>query len=271
MIRLNHRRKLAIATYNAPREANIYGKLSIDASQALAYIEHLRETTGERVTITHLVGRAVAEGLKHAPTLNGRLVGPFHLANPNVAISFLVAIADQEDLAKVKVDDADRKSVVEIASELNRRAELVRSQKDPDFESGKRLLRLLPIWLIRPIAEVTGLLTSGLGISARPLGLEALPFGACVITSVGMFGVDEGYVPPTPWARVPSWVLIGAIREQAVVRDGKIIVRPMLTITATIDHRFIDGLQGANLTKVVRDVLENPWKLEGLESPPSGV
>jgi pyruvate dehydrogenase E2 component (dihydrolipoamide acetyltransferase) len=45
----------------------------------------------------------------------------------------------------------------------------------------------------------------------------------------------------------------------------------MLTITATIDHRFIDGLQGANLTNVVRDVLENPWKLEGLESPPSGV
>jgi hypothetical protein len=44
VIRLNHRRKLAIATYDAPREANIYGKLTVDASQALAYIDPLRKT-----------------------------------------------------------------------------------------------------------------------------------------------------------------------------------------------------------------------------------
>ena len=34
-----------------------------------------------------------------------------------------------------------------------------------------------------------------------------------------------------------------------------------MTITATIDHRFIDGFQGGVLAKVVRDVLENPWQL----------
>jgi len=271
VIRLNHRRKLAIASYVAPREGNIYGKLTIDASQALAYIDHLRETTGERVTITHLVGKALGEGLRHAPTLNARLVGTLHLPNPDVSISFLVAIPDQEDLAKVKIADIDRKSIPEIARELGERAEQVRAGGDPDFESGKRLLQFLPIWLIRPVAALTGLLTSGLGLSARPLGLEALPFGACVVTSVGMFGVDEGFVPPTPWARVPVWVLVGAIREQAVVRDGQVTVRPLMHLTATIDHRFIDGQQVAKLTQIVREVLENPWKLEGLESPPSGV
>ena len=33
------------------------------------------------------------------------------------------------------------------------------------------------------------------------LGLEAFPFGSAVITSVGMMGLDEGFAPPTPFAR----------------------------------------------------------------------
>ena len=88
--------------------------------------------------------------------------------------------------------------------------------------------------------------------------LEAFPFGACVITSVGMLGLDEGFVPPTPFARVPLYVLLGAIRDQAVVEDGQVVVRPMLTITATIDHRFMDGFQGAVLARKVREIFADP-------------
>lgn len=61
MPKMSLRRKLAIATWSNPREGNIYGKLTLDASEALAYLDYLRQTTGEKVTITHLVGRACAE------------------------------------------------------------------------------------------------------------------------------------------------------------------------------------------------------------------
>ena len=43
----NTRRKLAIASWSAPREGNIYGKLTLDATEALAYIEWLRAKTGD--------------------------------------------------------------------------------------------------------------------------------------------------------------------------------------------------------------------------------
>mgnify|MGYP002635071220 CR=1 FL=1 len=60
MARMSVRRKLAIATWSAPREGNIYGKLTVDARPALAYVEQQREATGEKITITHVVGAAVA-------------------------------------------------------------------------------------------------------------------------------------------------------------------------------------------------------------------
>ena len=84
---------------------------------------------------------------------------------------------------------------------------------------------------------------------------------------MGMFGIDEGYIPPTPWARAPVWILIGAIKQQPAVVDGEIKARPIVAITATIDHRFMDGMKLAGLSKMVREVLENPWKLDGLEGP----
>ena len=71
----NVRRKLAIASYGAPREGNIYGTLRLDASPALKYIEYLRQTTGRKVSITHLVGKAVGMGLAATPTLNGQFYG----------------------------------------------------------------------------------------------------------------------------------------------------------------------------------------------------
>ena len=40
----------------------------------------------------------------------------------------------------------------------------------------------------------------------------------------------------------------------------------MLTLTATVDHRFVDGYQLGTLAKVIRSVLTDPWQLEGGKS-----
>jgi pyruvate dehydrogenase E2 component (dihydrolipoamide acetyltransferase) len=51
------------------------------------------------------------------------------------------------------------------------------------------------------------------------------------------------------------------VREAAVVQDGAIVARAQLTITATIDHRYVDGFQLATVAKTIRATLENPWDL----------
>ena len=127
---------------------------------------------------------------------------------------------------------------------------------------------MLPTWLIRPILWLTGFLTGALGVDMKALGLEAFPFGACVISNVAMFGLDEGYQPPTPFARVPLYVLVGAVRPRVVYHEGEVVVQPQLTLSATIDHRFIDGAQGGLLAREVRSLLESPWRLDGLDHPP---
>lgn len=261
------RRKLAIATWSAPREGNIYGKLTVDATEALRWLDAHREKTGEKLTITHLVGKAVAKALAKAPDLNGYIRFGRYIPHDTVDVAFLVTLEDGKNLAKVKVNDVDKKSISELAAALKGSTELLRTGKDESFKKSMGPIQMLPTWIIRPVLSITGFLASSLGLSIPALGVERFPFGGAIITSVGMLGLDEGFAPPTPFARVPVYVLIGAVKDAPAVVDGQLAIRKQIVITATIDHRFMDGYQGAILAKMVREVLESPWTLDA----PSGV
>ncbi|MFU8805925.1 MAG: 2-oxo acid dehydrogenase subunit E2, partial [Bradymonadaceae bacterium] len=263
------RRKLAIATWSAPGEGNIYGKITLDMTEAQRYIAHARETTGEKVTITHLVGKAAARGLAASPTLNGRVVFNRFVPFDTVDIAFLVSIGEGNDLGKVKVENVDKKSVPEIARELATYGTKLRDGEDEGFEKAKGILRLMPRFMLPGFLWLVGFLSGGLGINSRALGLDRFPFGSCIITSVGMLGIDEGYAPPTPFARVPIYLLLGAITPQPMVVDNEIVIRDQITITATVDHRFVDGFQLGTLAKIFRAALLDPWSLDEDEGKPA--
>ena len=255
---MSTRRKLAIATWSRPREGNIYGKMTLDATAALTHLERLSRETGEHITMTHFVGKVAAEALAKSPGLNGYLrFGVYH-PHATTDVSFLVNIGEGSNLGKVKVTELDRKSIVELAAELNRKASMTRHGEDEEFERSNDILRLLPTWALRPVLGAMGWLTGSAGIELKQAGLERFPFGACMISSVGMFGLDEGYMPPTPFAHIPVYLLIGAIREQPTVVDGKVAIRKLITLTATLDHRFIDGYQAGLLAETARACFDNP-------------
>ncbi len=262
------RRKLSIASRSRPTEGNIYGRMQVDVTQAQRYLRHLRETTGHKVTITHLVGKATGMAMAQAPGLNGRLLFGRYIPHDFVAVTYLVVLDGGKNLAKVKIDDMHLKSLEQVAQELRDLATKLREGKDEDFKKSQGPLGLLPTWIIRPMVHWTGWLTASLGLGFKAFGLEAYPFGSAVVTSVGMFGVDEAFAPQTPWARVPVWVLVGAIRPMPWVVDDEIAIRPIMSINATLDHRFIDGKKAGILATMVRDLVEHPWKMDGLEAPP---
>jgi pyruvate dehydrogenase E2 component (dihydrolipoamide acetyltransferase) len=61
-----------------------------------------------------------------------------------------------------------------------------------------------------------------------------------------------------PPARLPAAVAMGKMEEKPVVRDGKIVIRTILPVTGTFDHRIVDGEQAGKLVRAVTRYLENP-------------
>jgi pyruvate dehydrogenase E2 component (dihydrolipoamide acetyltransferase) len=69
-------------------------------------------------------------------------------------------------------------------------------------------------------------------------------------------------VAPVPLARVPLYICVGAVKEAALVVDGQVAVRPQIVITATADHRLVDGAHAAKLARIVRALLAEPSRID---------
>ena len=68
------------------------------------------------------------------------------------------------------------------------------------------------------------------------------------------------YVPLVPYSGVPILIAPGAIKEIPLVVDGKIEIGQVMNLSATFDHRFIDGVHAATLAVTLRKWLEAPYE-----------
>jgi pyruvate dehydrogenase E2 component (dihydrolipoamide acetyltransferase) len=50
------------------------------------------------------------------------------------------------------------------------------------------------------------------------------------------------------------------VRDEPVVEDGKVVPGKVMRVSATFDHRFIDGLHASVLARTVREMLEDPFR-----------
>jgi len=91
------------------------------------------------------------------------------------------------------------------------------------------------------------------------LTLEELTGGTFTITNGGVFGS----LLSTPILNMPQSAILGMhkIQERPVVVGGEIVVRPMMYLALTYDHRLIDGREAVQFLVAVKDALEDPARL----------
>ena len=92
---------------------------------------------------------------------------------------------------------------------------------------------------------------------AGQLSLEEMRGGTFTVTNVGAFHSVDWFTPiiNQPEAGILG---IGRIVDTPVASEGQIVIRPMLGLSLSFDHRIIDGLPAAEFLKVVLDLMEDP-------------
>ena len=91
------------------------------------------------------------------------------------------------------------------------------------------------------------------------LSLEEMQGGTFTITNGGVFGS----LMSTPIINIPQSAILGMhkIEERPVVVDKQIVIRPMMYVALSYDHRIIDGRESVSFLVRVKDLLENPGQL----------
>jgi len=89
------------------------------------------------------------------------------------------------------------------------------------------------------------------------LGAADLSGGTFTVTNLGNYGIESF----TPIINPPQVAIlgVGAIQDQVVARNGAPVVRPMMGLSLSFDHRAMDGAPAAAFLARLREILENPY------------
>jgi pyruvate dehydrogenase E2 component (dihydrolipoamide acetyltransferase) len=199
----------------------------VDVTQFVALREQLAgesERTGRvRLTYTPLLVKALAQSLTRHPSLNAALAEDASEIRVYAEINIGVAVALPDgNLIVPVVHQADRKPLAEVAAR---------------------------------VGDVTERARRG------ALSPEDVRRGTFTLSNVGMV---RGVGWSTPIVPLPQAAILGTgrIESRPVVREGAIVIRAMLPISLTWDHRIVNGVPVGQFLETLTDLLEHPDKLE---------
>ncbi len=185
--------------------------------------EKVKADYGLNLTYMPFITKAVVRALKEYPVLNASITETEARFKKYYSIG--MAVHRDQGLIVPILHDADKKSLLQIAAEMEDLAARARAEK---------------------------------------LTLNDIQGGTFTITNAGMFGATASQ----PVINVPEVGILGVhlIQERAVVRDHRIVVRWMMTLVLSFDHRLVDGTPAAQFLHRVKELLEDPesWLLDSI-------
>lgn len=259
-LKMNTWRKVAVATWSTTKDPSIYGFVDIDATEVLKTAQSYKDK-GTRVTATTIVAKAVGVAIQAYPQFNSVLRFGKLYQRKNIDVFLQVSAAEDgdEDLSGMVVREINTKSLDAIAEEVQKKAAEIRSGQDPQFQKVKKDLAGMHSWVIAKFLDILSVVNYAWNIWIPAMGTPRDSLGSAMVTSVGSMGLGYAFAPLVPYSRCPMVLTVGKIEDKAVVVDGQVVVRPMLPICVTIDHRNVDGYGGSKMFHAMLDYLKKPY------------
>ena len=246
----------------------IGAKDRILAEDILRYLESTREKAEvapkEELVPMNGMRKAIAKNM-----LNSHMTSPTVTANLSVDMSAMKAYREQLKAKEIKVSYTDL--LVKFVAKALTEYPLLNCSVEDNKIRYKHYVNMgvavaLDNGLVVPnvtdadkksLTEISAEIKE-LAKLAREGGLpmEKLRGGTFTITNLGMYGIESF----TPIINQPEVAILGVttMEDRAVVRGGEIVIRPMMTLSLTFDHRVVDGSVAAEFLQRVKNLLENP-------------
>ena len=253
-------RKTAIAIYKPPRDGKVFGTYEVDATNLLNFIKKKKEQ-GTRITVTNVVTAAIARALYFdIPDMNC-FVRRGKLVKRNNASVFLAVATKGKSVTGMVIPKAETMTVSEIATYQEEKLDRIKKGEKGSFNIVGSIGKIP--WPFRGV--VVKFIKWWLFDQGLPLPFVKMhknPFGSIALSNIGVFGLQIGYMALWPIANLPMVLAMGNIEDKPVVIDDEIVIRPMLPVSGTFDHRIMEADKIGVFKDGVERRLHNPELLD---------
>jgi len=251
-------RKIAIASWRHPRNPCTYAMLELPVAPAMEFLATCASET--TLTLTHYVTKVAAHCLSQHSELNHvlRMGNLYRRNHVDIFITTLLKTQQGKDLSGFVIRDADKKPISLIAAETEARSLDLRQNRDKENLKVQQIVNRVPSMLLRVLLMIQDFFQFTLNISAPAFGMPKDRFGSAMITNIGALGIENAFVPLSPYSRCPLLIAVGKPTMAPVVQGDKVAVGQSVTLTFTFDHRHADGAHGAHLIRRFKKIFTNP-------------
>jgi len=263
-------RKVASTIYKKPTDSKIFGIVELDVTELERYIAQKRKE-GIKTTITYLItliiGRAIRQEI---PALNTYVKRGKILQRKQVDATVSVLLPGGQ-MGSVKVENADQLTTAEVSEEIGKNIANSRKGNENDAMQSKSLLAKLP-WPFRNwLFKIYKTITINWGISVPGIGLDSNSFGSFMVSNIGTLGLDTGFASLLPSSNVSFVFVLGSINKKPVVVNDEIVIRRVMLMASTLDHRVVDGSHGGTLFRFIKQIAKKPEILDIKPDPATAI
>lgn len=252
-------RRSAFALWRPAFDPSIYTWGEYEVAAAKKYLDGLQKSSGQKLTLTHFVAKAIAEMMRRHPELNVMARWGSLYPRETVDLSFTVASDSKgEDLGSSIVHDAASKSVLEIAAELQPSVREVRARRDPKHKVFKSVLSILPLRMRYWVLDFVTWILFDWNLWHPLFGLPRNAFGCVLLTNIGSLGLEQGFAALIPSTRIPMVVAMGAVQRKPVVRGDEIVIAEVIGLYFTVDHRLVDAVPAGYMSQTLKKIFLDP-------------
>lgn len=254
-------RKVASTIYTKPSDSKIYGTVELDVTKLEKFISEKRKE-GVKTTLTYIltliVGRAIRQ---EVPELNTYVKRGKIKQRKNVVATVSVLLPGGQ-MGSVKVENADQLTISELSETIALKIQNSRKGNENNTMQSKGLLANTP-WPFRKwLFKLYRTVTIHWGISIPGTGLDSNSFGSYIISNIGSVGLDTGYASLLPSSNISVVFILGSIIKKPVVVNDQIVPRRIMALSATLDHRVVDGSHGGKMFRSIKHYIKHPELLE---------
>lgn len=253
------RRKMVMGAWGEPNDSTCYAQVQVDAGKIDEYIQNYNKThPEEKITYTHYFLKLLGVVFTQIKGLNGKLVFGRFVPYDSVNVQTVVNV-DNKDIAAAVVKNCDTSSLSEIRSFLNEKVKKLKKRKDKEFNANMRLAKILPTPLISVVLNLFSFLSFFLEVKFG--GVKPNFLGNIILTNVTNMEIEDSFAPNTSFARSMCTVVLNKPTFRPVADENlQVVVRKIMNVNISFDHRFADGAQGSLMALKLKEIVANPGK-----------
>ena len=242
------REKMAIASWNAPGDPQVFNNLEVNAKYLDQFIlKHNQANPELQITYTQIILKALGYAFNRRREVNSTIAFGNLVKIKDIDVNCLVDIGGK-NLASMLVRNVDGLTVTELKKQMQGKVGKYKRNKDKDFNKQMGIINSLHSSLVSVILELTSTFAYSFGLNIPCLNVKKRAFGTILFTNCTKMEIYNSFAPLVPFTRGVCVVLLCKPRMRAGVDEkGNLEAQKIMNINVTFDHRYCDGSRASKL------------------------